>query len=96
MTKYKENLKYYNTLKPTEQSYIAIDIVTDIERYRGLLEVMKDHGDFDFYKKNAVIFNNYNKMFERFGRDTEGMNNKGLSDDKDTIQESDSTENIKK
>ena len=96
MTKYKENLKYYNTLKPTQQSYIAIDIVTDIERYRGLLEVMKDHGDFDFYKKNAAIFNNYNKMFERFGRDNEEINDKGLTAKKDTIQASDSTDDVKK
>lgn len=71
MTKYKENLKYYSTLKPTEQSYIAVDIITDIERYRGLLEVMKDRGDLAFYTKNRPIFNTYNKMFERFGRDNE-------------------------
>jgi len=95
MTKYKENLKYYNTLKPTEQSYIAIDIVTDIERYRGLLDVMRENGDLDFYNKNALIFNNYNKMFERFGRDNEGINDKGMPDEKGTLA-SDSTENIKK
>jgi hypothetical protein len=97
MTKYKENLKYYNTLKPTEQSYIAIDIVTDIERYRGLLEVMKDNGDLDFYNKNALIFNNYNKMFERFGRDNEGIDdNNNVSGEKDSIQKSDSTVNTSK
>ncbi|PWA06836.1 glycosyltransferase family 117 protein [Flavobacterium psychrotolerans] len=71
MTKYKENLKFYYGLRPTEQSSIAIDIITDIERYRGLLLVMKDRGDLDFYNKNKTIFNTYNKMFERFGRDIE-------------------------
>lgn len=71
MTKYKENLSYYKTLKPSEQSNLAIDIITDIERYRGLLEVMKERGDMEFYNKHKTIFNSFNKMFERFGRDME-------------------------
>jgi len=71
MTKYKENLTFYRGLKPSEQSEIMIDIITDIERYRGLLQVMKDRGDIDFYNKNKPIFNSYNKMFQRFGRDNE-------------------------
>ncbi len=71
MTKYKENLTFYRNLRPTEQSDIAIDIMTDIERYRSLLEVMKDRGDMEYYNKNKVVFNSYNKMFERFGRDME-------------------------
>jgi tetratricopeptide (TPR) repeat protein len=71
MSKYKENLTFYRNLRPTEQSDIAIDIMTDIERYRSLLEVMKDRGDMEYYNKNKVVFNSYNKMFERFGRDME-------------------------
>ena len=71
MTKYKENLTFYHGLKASEQSNLVIDIITDIERYRGLLEVMKDRGDTEFYNKNRLIFNSYNKMFERFGRDNE-------------------------
>ncbi len=90
MTKYKENLKYYSNLKPTEQSYIMIDIITDIERYRGLLEVMKEQGDMQFYKKNAVIFNSYNQMFERFGRENEGLK----KDESNSFTEKDSLEEI--
>lgn len=92
MSKYKENLKYYSNLKPTEQSFIAIEIITDIERYRGLLQVMKDEGDIEFYNKNSVIFNTYNKMFERFGRDNEGINLKNINSsiETDTLQETDS------
>ena len=71
MTKYKENLTFYKGLKASEQSDLVIDIITDIERYRGLLQVMKDRGDIEFYNKNKSIFNSYNKMFERFGRDNE-------------------------
>jgi hypothetical protein len=71
MTKYKENLNYYKDLKPSEQRDIAIEIITDIERYRGLLQVMKDRGDIEFYNKNKSQFNAYNKLFQHFGRDNE-------------------------
>jgi len=71
MTKYKENLNYYGGLKVAEQSEIAVDIITDIERYRSLLQVMKESGDIPFYNKNKVIFNTYIKMFEHFGREKE-------------------------
>jgi hypothetical protein len=69
--KYQDNLKYYSSLKPTDQSDLAIDLVSDIERYRSLLVVMKDHKDDAFYNEQKVIFNGYNKRFERFGRDME-------------------------
>jgi Protein of unknown function (DUF2723) len=71
IVKYKENLKYYSTLTPSDQSDIAIDIITDIERYRSLLSVMKESGDLDFYNKNKVQFNTYVTIFERFGREKE-------------------------
>jgi hypothetical protein len=50
---------------------IAIEIVTDIERYRGLLEIMKESGDSIFYEKSKKKFNNYISIFERFGREKE-------------------------
>lgn len=71
MTKYKENLKFYSNMKAQEQSSIGTEIVTSIERYRSLLEVMKEAKDDAFYNKNKAIFNNFNKTFERFGRDDE-------------------------
>ena len=71
MTKYKEDLNYYGSLKASEQTGIAIEIVTDIERYRSLLEVMKESNDIAFYNKNKAVFNTYINMFERFGREKE-------------------------
>lgn len=70
-TKYKENLKFYSNLTSSEKSNLAIEIITDIERYRSLLIVMKDKKDIDFYNKNKKEFNNYNKIFERFNREYE-------------------------
>ena len=71
MTKYKENLNYYSSLNISDQSDIAIDIITDIERYRSLLQVMKDNNDLPFYTKNKTVFNTYIKTFEHFERDKE-------------------------
>jgi hypothetical protein len=71
ISKYKENLNYYGNLSASDQTSIAIDIITDIERYRGLLQVMKESGDTAFYNQNRTAFNTYIKMFERFGREKE-------------------------
>ena len=69
--KYKENLNYYGTLSQADQVSLAIDIITDIERYRSLLTVMKESGDVQFYNKSRPAFNTYIKMFERFERERE-------------------------
>lgn len=71
MTKYKQNLIYYSNIQPSIQNGIASDIITDIERYRSLLMVMKDRGDIAFYNKNKPIFNSFVQRFSRFGRDLE-------------------------
>lgn len=70
VNKYKENLNYYATLNAADQTDLAIDIITDIERYRSLLEVMKKN-DKPFYEKHKVTFNTYVNIFERFGREKE-------------------------
>jgi hypothetical protein len=71
MGKYQENLTYFAGIQPSIQNGIASDIVTDIERYRSLLKVMKERGDMEFYTKNRAVFNSYVKKFTRFGRDAE-------------------------
>ena len=71
IVKYKENLNYYGNLGLSDQNDIAIDIITDIERYRSLLKVMKESGDIPFYNKNRTAFNTYIKIFEHFERDRE-------------------------
>jgi uncharacterized protein YjfI (DUF2170 family) len=67
MAKYKDNLNYYSHLKSSEQTSLAVDIITDLE-HRSLLLVMKENGDLNFYAKNKTVFNTYIEMFERFGR----------------------------
>ncbi|HTG67442.1 MAG TPA: hypothetical protein VL859_13795, partial [Flavobacterium sp.] len=69
--KYKESLNYYSKMSTEDQSGIAIDIVTDIERYRALLQVIKKNNDTAFFQKHRATFNTYIDIFERFGRDKE-------------------------
>ncbi|WP_159799620.1 DUF2723 domain-containing protein [Flavobacterium sp. MK4S-17] len=69
--KYQENLTFYKGLKYSGQDAVHIDIVTNIERYRSLLLIMKDNGDTEYYNKAKQQFNTYNKMFERYKRENE-------------------------
>lgn len=69
--KYNEKLEYFKSLKASEQNSNAMDIVTDIERYRSMVLIAKDANDTEYYNKAKAVFNKYNKMFERFGRDPE-------------------------
>ncbi len=71
ITKYRENLNYYSKIPPGDQNDLVIDIITDIERYRGLLSVMNENNDHGFYQKNKTVFNTYIEIFDRFGRDKE-------------------------
>lgn len=69
--KYRESLNYYGKLEPSDQTSIAIEIITDIERYRGLLQIMKKNNDLALYNESKIPFNTYINMFERFGREKE-------------------------
>ena len=69
--KYQENLTYYKGLSLSEQNHLSIDIVTDIERYRSLLYIMKDEKDMELYESSRKTFNQYNEMFKRFEREAE-------------------------
>lgn len=71
IVKYQEELTFFKGLKATEQRNLAVDIVSDIEYYRSLLEIMDLAGDKEFYNQEKVKFNNYNKMFPLFDRDME-------------------------
>nr|WP_294774230.1 DUF2723 domain-containing protein [uncultured Flavobacterium sp.] len=71
IVKYQQNLTYFAGIQPSIQNGIASDIITDIERYRSLLTVMKDRGDLEFYNKNKPAFNALAKRFTRFGRELE-------------------------
>ena len=71
IVKYQESLNYFSGLRTVQQENYYMDIITDIERYRNLLWTAKEKEDIEFYDANKAEFNNYNKLFEVFGRDNE-------------------------
>ncbi|MEZ4803347.1 MAG: DUF2723 domain-containing protein [Gelidibacter sp.] len=69
--KYQENLTYYSKLDIEDQTRLLDEIVTDIERYRSLVDVLVVY-DKDFAKDETEKFNNYLKLFSHFmGEDPE-------------------------
>lgn len=69
--KYQEKIKYYHSLSPNEKYDNYYEIVANIERYRSLLDVMKESKDMAFYNQEKDVFNSYNKMFAEFKRKME-------------------------
>jgi hypothetical protein len=69
--KYQEELTYFSGLSMTGQSNVKIDIITDIERYRSLLLIMKENNDMPSYTKARTEFNSYNQKFARYQRENE-------------------------
>ena len=68
--KYQENLSYYSGLKTENQERMFEEIYTDIQRYKGLIDVLVEY-DPDFAESEGDIFNNYLKLFKHFYGDDE-------------------------
>jgi len=70
--KYQESLTYWSNLSIDNQSRYIDEIVTDIERYRSLVDLLVIYNDEDFAIKETSKFNNYLELFKHFsGEDTE-------------------------
>ncbi|WP_298550078.1 DUF2723 domain-containing protein [uncultured Algibacter sp.] len=63
--KYQENLSYYSGLKIDNQERLFEDIYTDIQRYKGLVDVLIKY-DVEFAESEGDIFNNYLRSFKHF------------------------------
>ena len=61
--KYQESLTYYSTLTERNQSKYIQAIYSDIERYRGLVDVTTLYETEDFIKTEMGKFNNYLRLF---------------------------------
>lgn len=71
ISKYQQELTYYQSLPLRDQNDESYDIMRTIERYRSLLYIMKDNNDTAFYEKARKEFNEYNARFSRFDREKE-------------------------
>ena len=79
--KYQESLTYYGNLKIENQYRKAEEIITDIERYKSLVDVLLQY-DEEFAKTEMETFNNYLKLFDHF-YDQEPENQEDLREDLD-------------
>ena len=88
--KYQENLTYYADQDEMNQYDLVEDILTDIERYRSILDVVKEYDDKDFSTKESDNFANYINLFEGFGRSNRQKADESPKDDLDILPENDS------
>ena len=71
VAKYQENLKFYSEWEVERQYRYADEIITDMERYRGLVDIMMVYEDRDTARAKAEEFNKYLKLFRHFYREDE-------------------------
>jgi hypothetical protein len=87
--KYQENLKYYSQLSIENQTRYLEEIVSDIERYRSLVDLLVIYNDKDLALKETEKFNNYLKLFKHFTDEDEPTEDDLIREDfdiaKDTI-----------
>ena len=64
--KYQESLTYYSRLTIENQTRYLDEIVTDIERYRSLVDIVVVYNDKDYAIKETEKFNNFLQLFKHF------------------------------
>ncbi|MGM5468888.1 glycosyltransferase family 117 protein [Flavobacteriaceae bacterium LMO-SS05] len=64
--KYQENLTYYSELEEKTQERYISEIVTDIQRYRSLVDILVIYNDKDIALEETKKFNDYLKLFNHF------------------------------
>jgi hypothetical protein len=71
--KYQEKLLFYSGMKIKTQYGIADEIISDMERYRGLIDILISKDSEEIARAEADKFNDYLKLFRHFYSEDEGM-----------------------
>ncbi|QNJ97777.1 glycosyltransferase family 117 protein [Constantimarinum furrinae] len=71
--KYQENLIYFSGMKIKRQYGLAEEIISNMERYRGLIDILIVYDTEEFAKAEATKFNDYLKLFRHFYNENEGI-----------------------
>ena len=65
-TIFQEHLSYYSGMKVKRQYPIAEEIISDMERYRSLVDIAIVYDEEAFARAEAAKFNDYLKLFRHF------------------------------
>ncbi len=87
-TKYQETLKYYSTLTRENQDKNFTEILTDIERYKALVDVLVEY-DREFAKEESMTFTNYLELFKSYYDSEPEVKTTPIPKDIDLIQQLD-------
>ena len=79
-TKYQENLTYYSGLTISNQEQMFEDVYTDIQRYKGLVDVLVAY-DIDFAETESEVFNSYLRLFNHFYDDDDDIEEERIDKD---------------
>lgn len=93
--KYQENLKFYSGWDAERQFDNADVIITDMERYRALVDLLFIHGEQEYGRGKAEEFNSYLTLFPRFyddedEQDLEPVSNEAIERELREMQQLDS------
>ncbi|GGG18305.1 membrane protein [Dokdonia pacifica] len=79
-TKYQEQLTYFSGLTENRQYDYAEEIITNIEKYRNLIDLLVANQDEELVEEKAQEFNNYLRAFSFFYDDDEEENIESIED----------------
>jgi len=85
--KYQENLKYYSELSLKNQTRYLDEIVSDIERYRSLVDLLVIYNDKDLALEETEKFNNYLRLFKHFTDEDEPEDDELFREDADIAKD---------
>lgn len=82
--KYQENLVFFSGMKVTRQYKMADEIISNMERYRSIVDIVIVYDTEEYGKAEATKFNDYLKLFRHFYSENEGIDPEKLEDPEDT------------
>ncbi|GAA4276913.1 glycosyltransferase family 117 protein [Aquimarina mytili] len=86
--KYQEQLTYFGSLELKDQYHYAEDIVTNVERYRSVVDLLLVNQDRDMIEVKADEFNKYLGLFTRLYSADEGYDEEEIKkQEEDLIKE---------
>ena len=88
--KYQENLLYFSGMKLDKQYSVAEEVISNMERYRGLVDILILHDTEELAREEASKFNNHLMLFRNFYDESEGVDFDKDSQPEEDWSESDS------